>query len=539
MLGLGSIRRLRSCKRPYVLTKPCDPPEVIDDRKSPLFSTSDFLSLFSPHYPVLLPPDDRFHFTDFSKIIPIININPLSVHSELQHAYGFKFEQTFTNSIYALLTRVLAVPSVPIPKYINIPTTWLEQIQRLSYFPEAAELDYLNNLKPHQKHRILQAYAELDFSKIAPKSLEVFPKCDELLFKAKPRIIWNVPAFYQAFLGPVIRALTLHMKRVFDGLRIYTSLKGLRFTLMFACGVVSKDLDSWFNRSCQLLRAGLIDWAGIFLGDDTAILYLQDGKICSRESDFSAFDSTQRSAVQKRIISLYKIVGVPEVFLPYFWSMASSRLVVRYGPDRKFKFKITLSEPQTATGKPDTCVANTLINMDSTIHMMDGGLYSDYGFDAKIKIHSHLADVTFLKGFWCLDITGHYVWNYLPSLSLKLLKTFTFGSTDTLKKKLCENLSSIGPCSTPIISTLIKRFIPEFKQASTVYKIFSTDWRELHPVKINKFLMRRYGGECLPLFHSLISQLEVVVLGSDLYHPLWRLLASVDYGDGLKLEQLI
>lgn len=514
------------------MTKPCDPPDYVIDSRSPLFSSSDFLSLLSPHTPQILFPDLVYSTKEIKKIIPILNINPCPFSEELGHSYGYKFEPTFTNSIYAILYRVLAVPSVPIPQEICASKGWVTQVQKLQYVPTTAELDYISNLKPHQRVRITKAYGQLKYCVNAPATLEAFPKCDELLFKGKPRIIWNVPPFFQALLGPVVRALTFHMKETFDGNRIYFSEKNKRFTLKFACGVVAEDLDYWFNHALSMLKNNLIDWAGIFLGDDTAVLYQENGCIFARESDFSAFDSTQRSAVQKRILSHYEVLGVPEPLLGYFWAMASSKLVVRYGPDRNYKFKIAISEPQTATGKPDTCVANSLINMDSTIHVMDGGSYADFGFDAKIKVHTRIADVTFLKGFWCLDISGSYVWNYLPSLSLKLLKTFELGKA-TLKQKLCENLSSIGPCSSPLISTLIKRFIPEFKVAPTIYKVFANTWRELVPRKINKFMTRRYGRDGMMMIQSLDSLLESVELGSELFHPAWMRLALVDYGEGL------
>lgn len=526
--------RLRSCNIPFNKTKPCDPPEKVNDSRSPLFSSSEFYSLLEPHTPRKLRPDDE-KVGYQTKIIPLIQINPMPYHSELMHCYGFKFEPTFSNSIYALLYRVLAVPSVTIPKKIDLPLTWLDQLTRFSYFYEPSELDYIQNLKPHQRLRITRAYADLDYSKNPPHSLDVFPKCDELLMKAKPRIIWSVPAFYQALLGPVIRAFTFYMKTVFDGIRIYTSPGGKHFTLKFACGLVAEDLDDWFNTSLAALRAGKVNWCGIFLGDDTAILYIENGIIKARESDFSAFDSTQRSAVQKRIIRIYSIVGVPDVFLPYFWSMCTSKLVVRYGPDRKYRFKITLKEPQTATGKPDTCVANTLINMDSTIHVMDGGKYSDYGFEAKTKFHDRIANVTFLKGYWCLDLKGKYVWNYLPSLSIKLLKTFSLNRMETLHGKICENLSSIGPCSAPLIDTLITRFLPSYKKVSTIFHVFAESWRPLNECKSHKFLVQRYGEDSPSLFLSLSSLLKTVSLGSVLYHPLWSRLASVDYGDGLVL----
>jgi hypothetical protein len=36
----------------------------------------------------------------------------------------------------------------------------------------------------------------------------------------------------------------------------------------------------------------------------------------------------------------------------------------------------------------------------------------------------------------------------------------------------------------------------------------------------------------LPYFSSLESLLTTTGLGQDLYHPLWRVLAKRDYGDG-------
>jgi len=511
---------------------------MIDDSRSPLFSSSDFLALLTPHRPQLLLPD--FNVKSFpEKIVPFFDINPVPWgYPFVDHCYGFKFEQTFTNSIYALIYRVLAVLTVPSPSKIPFGYDWLNNVEQMNYDPSIHVPEYLLNLKPHQIERIMKAMEVLKYTVSPPNSVDVFPKCDELVLKMKPRIIWNVPPFYQALLGPVTRLLTTHMKHVFDGKKFFRSKTHI-FTLKFACGVVSSDLSLWFTENVALLLSAQISWAGIFLGDDTFILYLDNGQIKCIESDFSAFDSTQRLAVQQRTQVLYQLLGMPPHFSEYFLKVAHPKLTVRYGDKRQFKFKIKLPTPQTATGKPDTCVGNSLINIDATVNFMEGVPYSAYGFSAKIRRHDNFCFGTFLKGFWTLGFDGLYHWGYLPSLSIKLLKTFDFKPTDTLAAKLCNNLSSIGFCSTPPIRQLINRFSPTMVQSNTIYKVFSRDFPPIVEDKMWEFMVYKYGSDIRPLMQSLIHLLEITPLGSRLYHPLWKILADVDYGDGVRLEALL
>lgn len=528
MFGLGGPKKYRSNLWPFSPTKACDLPTCLDFSKSPYFSDLDFVSLLTPHVPSLLPYDS--HLPPVEKIVWFYEFKFLPRNSYLEHGLGYKFEQTLTNSVYALIYRVLAVPEVVFPASIDFPDDWFS-LPPLNFAYRAHELEWLENLKPHQKHRCTKAYGELQQSINWPRSLDVFPKCDELLLaKSKPRIIWNVPPILQAFLGPLFRQVTLHMKEHFDGRKVYLS-GGKKFTLFFACGVESSDLSNWANYSVAMLRAGVIDWAGIFLGDDTLVLYIQDGVIKSMENDFSAYDSTQRDAAQKRLVHFYKKIGIPDLYCSACLHISNMKLRVRYGDKKQFSFKIKLPSMQTATGKPDTCVGNSIMNMDATVQFMcSRASYEDYGFVAKQSFHNKWTDGSFLKGFWCLNQEGWYSWNALPSCLIKLLKTFTYKG-ESLRSLLCKNLSSVGLSQTPIVSALIRHFGVTGVQNPNLVRVFGNESVPLSISPLIEFLENRYSVP-ITWFISLQDLLLRADLGSNVSHPLWSVLASVDHGDG-------
>lgn len=402
------MEKNRSNLWPFSPTKACEVPPYLDFKKSFLFSEQQFLSLLNPHTPFPLGSD--FSLFPVSKVVWFFNFRWLDIHPYLLHGNGFKFENTFSNCVYALLYRVLAVPDNSFPSFISYSLEWFS-VQKVRFDHNLHLTEWIANLKSHQRPRCLRALQDMKYSVFLPKTLDVFPKGDELLLmKAKPRIIWNVPPVYQALLGPVFRQVTFSMKEQFDGKRVYKN-GSQSFTLMFACGLVSSDLDAWVQHSLALLHSRLIDWAAIFLGDDSFILSWRGGKVVGIENDFSAFDSTQRTAAQQRTLKMYSLLGLPPYVLDACWAVSNMRLRVRYGPERTMSFKIGLSTPQTATGKPDTCVGNTLINMDATVHFMNGGDYADYGFVAKTKISDPWFLGTFLKGYWCWSLEGGYAWN--------------------------------------------------------------------------------------------------------------------------------
>lgn len=428
-----------------------------------------------------------------------------------------------------MIYRVLATPEVAFPASIDFPDEWFS-LPPLNFSYREHEKEWLENLKPHQRSRCTKAYNDLLLSVNWPKSLDVFPKGDELLLaKSKPRIIWNVPPVLQAFLGPLFRQVTFHLKKHFDGFHIYSS-GSKKFTLFFACGVESSDLSDWANRTVAMLRAGVIDWAGVFLGDDTLVLFVENGVIKSMENDFSAYDSTQRDAAQRRLVHFYKKLGIPDLYCSACLHISNMKLRVRYGQEKQYCFKIKLPTMQTATGKPDTCIGNSIMNMDATVQYMCGRCaYADYGFVAKQVFHSDWTHGTFLKGFWCLNQEGFYSWNALPSCLIKLLKTFTYKG-ESLKTLLCKNLSSVGTSQTPIVSALIEHYGVR-PAPSPLVRVFGREHVPLSISPLIAFLENRY---LVPIswFVSLQDLLLRADLGSNVSHPLWSVLASVDHGDG-------
>lgn len=485
---------------------------------------------------------------------PFLLINPTpGGQSLVNHQFGYRFLPSFTNAIYSLITRVLAVPQIEFPdSFIDI-VTWYNIAEKPTLTEAFVIPEYIENLKPHQRVRINNAFLNLESNYSFSSSTDCFAKSDELLFKKKARIIWNVPPGFQAVLGPMVRQMTLFLKetlanghRIFSSIDFTTSnwhdfLYPQQYTLCFACGMTSVHLDEWFNHSLFLLTSKMIQWAGIFMGDDTFVLYLDKdtGLIQCFESDYSAYDSTQREAAQSFLREVYSCWGVPKHVLEFFKKMASAPLKVKYGRERKCSFKIKLKTPQTATGKPDTCLGNTILNIHATVHsLLTPASFSDFGFVAKVHYHKDFSHGTFLKGFWCLGTDGLYHWGPLPSASMKLLKSFI--PVDTLEEGLSTNLSSIGPVSTPLVRVLISRFAPSiFLKPATDFKIFSTSAPSLSIPALENFLSYRYGRDALPLFYELEALLRVVKLGEYCYHPLWKILADVDYGDGRADSHLV
>lgn len=508
------------------MTKPCVRPAWSDFRKSPWLTSDQFESRLVPHTPYLCHGD---LLEERGVIKPCFGLNGVEFDRRLNHSYGYKFLPNFTNTLYSVLYRILAEPTLPIPKRVPNDISWCHQYG-LYFNPDVHIPEYLLNLKAHQKHRILQAYEDWKLSGSFPRSLEVFPKTDELLLgKCKPRIIWNVPPLFQFLLGPVVRQLTIYMKTVFDGKTVH-HFRGRSFTLKFGCGLVASDLDEWASHSIEQLVAGHIHWAGIFLGDDTFVLYSKGGKILSLESDFSSYDSTQRSALHDLLFSIYERMGVQSFYIDCFRRVSQLNLKVRYGPQKKFSFKIVLTECQTATGKSDTCVGNSLIAIHSTIYYMCGLDYSVFGLVAKLVHHDTWYHGTFLKGFWCLGVDGLYHWSYLPSMALKLCKGFDVNRTCEVIME--SNFSSLGFSDAPILRVLSARFMKTPTRKDD-FHITNFTQVKLDSGCLAAIMIDRYS----PRGYNIILQLENIIstlpLGSQFLHPGWRLLARRDYGDGV------
>jgi hypothetical protein len=259
-----------------------------------------------------------------------------------------------------------------------------------------------------------------------------------------------------------------------------------------------------------------------------------DGQIRSKECDYSAYDSTQREAIQRLLLKIYATVGAPSHILETFKAQLRLALKVRYGDSRQYSFKVWLKECQTATGKPDTCPGNTLINIHCSIKVMCGLTYDAFGLEAKVTVHERWSDGTFLKGFWCQSVTGDYAWNYLPSLALKLVKSFDMKVSKP--EGIAQVLSSIGWASSPLVRTLCQRFSNNSLRRDTDFKILVTSFRVLNEMSLSSFMEKRYGVQGTHLIQALDHLLVAAPLGSEVYHPAWSLLAKRDYGDGKALE---
>jgi hypothetical protein len=152
---------------------------------------------------------------------------------------------------------------------------------------------------------------------------------------------------------------------------------------------------------------------------------------------------------------------------------------------------------------------------------------------AKLKIHNNIIDGTFLKGFWCRDVTGVYRWNYLPGACIKALKTFNYVPfrDGTLETSLRRNLASVGFVSSPLYRTLCSRF-PYIGGKTESFSIFRESSHELDPSELQGFMVRRYTKYGTDLIDDLENHLASVRVGDKLHHPGWRVLAICDYDDG-------
>ncbi len=501
-------------------------------KASKLFSESEFLELLQPHRSSKVEYDK--HLVPRVAIYPLIEINP-SINTRkcsLDHSFGFVFLPTLTNTVYALLTRVLMPLDIKTPDLIPHCFDFFESLPACPLKDGYVD-EYLKTLKPHNRKRLLLAFKRLQESYVLPRKIDLFVKSDELLIdKMKPRVIWNVHPTFQVLLGPHVLRMTAWFCKLFDGVWIFC-YGGLKFTLKFACGMIAEDLDAWRDHSEMLLRSGAIDFAGIFLGDDSLVLKLEGDVLIGIENDFEKFDRSQETGAFKYVQGIYKHNLVPNHHLKARHAMFHCGIRVRYGREREFKFSVRLKKPQQATGQPGTCLDNTLLNISSTIHVQTGGSYSDFGFLAKTKV-GPMESCTFLRGFWCRGIDNKLHWNYLPSVSIKLLKSlvdptklFPF-SFDPMKAVANAMFSSVGLCASPIIRVGVQRFATGASSITKEQRIQRKTMDDLDESALFNFLVNRYGREGAALILDLESQFQAVPLGGELSHPAWQVLAR-DY----------
>lgn len=519
---------------PLSVTPQAIRPKKLNFRKSLLLTEEDFISLLTPHTPRLLYPDAVS--TRKPAIYPLFLIDPSSsTHlASLDHEFGFVFTPCLTNSVYALLTRILMPLPNPVPK--TLPSYILRFFY--SYPPCVTAPDnyqrYKDTWKPHNRERLQRAEDDLKESLSLPSNTDLFCKSDELLIdKMKPRVIWGVHPKYQVLIGPHVMRMTEYYSLLFDGFRIHY-FEGKKFTLCFACGMVAEDLDKWLEYNLELLYAGQIDFCGIFLGDDSLILKIVDGVLTAIENDFEKFDRSQEEACVDFVQSIYKHNAVDFFSLEARLAMFNTKLRIKYGKNREFSFSIALPHPQQPTGQPGTCLDNTLLNISSTVHVQLGGTYSDFGFYAKTKTLP-FTQATFLRGFWCKGSDDKYHWNYLPSVCIKLLKSLTRPeklfpfSLDPLKACANAMFSSVGLSQTPLIRIGVRRFASGLKPIEKKMTISrSSDSVPLDPSYLATFLITRYGLEGFWMIMDLEKKFETATLGGDLTHPAWKILA-VDY----------
>lgn len=519
--------------QPFTHTQRAVELQSVNFSKSPLFSEADFESLLEAHESHLLEPD--LHLCPRPAIYPLFTINPSTVTTQcsLDHNFGFVFLPTFTNTVYSLLTRVLMPLSVPVPNKLDFCLDFFESLPPCP-LSETYVQEYLDSLKPHNRKRLLLAHENLKIQYVLPRKVDVFPKSDELLIdKTKPRVIWNVPPTFQVILGPHVKRMTNHYASLFDGKRIHL-YRGKRFTLLFACGLVAEDLDQWFNTSIALLRSNTVDFCGVYLGDDSLVLVLRDGVIIAVEGDFSKFDRSQEKACFEYGQKIYAHNKVSPVDLEARRAMFHCALRVKYGKHKEFKFSVRLKQPQQATGQPGTCLDNTVLNMASSIHVMFGGSFKDFGFDAKVR-EGPFEHCTFLRGFWCLGLDQQYHWNYLPSVAIKLCKSLVpFRKLFPLHPfpiypTANAMFSSVGLCQSPLLRIGVRRFASGTKSITKDLKVIRLSNRiPLDDSSLWSFIRNRYGLDGAFQIQSLEEMFCQTPLGGSLHHPGWAVLAQ-DY----------
>jgi len=343
--------------------------------------------------------------------------------------------KSYENMAACLDERVLSVPNSVVLKDT---ASWT--LFKLAY--NAIKVDSVElpgwemSLDARQKENIRKAQIE-DEKQVRRKYIKCQIKSDEMVMaktKMVPRFLTNQAGMEFLRMGRATAEINHWLATYYWDIHMSHPIpwKGSVYTICFAHGTLSTDLDIYYNKA--LATKG---YHQLVLGDDTGLIVNQ-AKITIIENDFSGYDRSENKDLLEEDNQLLIRCGFRALvndkremykkslvmFAPEFANCKLPIIRDISGAPVEMRF----------TGESDTCGGNSRINGTSTMagvcccETKDGidlaalqQHYKNLGLTAKLK-EVAANRLTFLKGVFLLNVNEKYSWVRLPSFLIKFGK---------------------------------------------------------------------------------------------------------------------
>jgi len=412
--------------------------------------------------------------------------------------------------------------------------------------------EWYASLKSIQKQRMIRVQSAIQLGDM-DESIEVTVKSDELLStreKMIPRLIYNVSGVWLDRLGETAKTLSNAFSEIWDSDHSFPiNYKDKVYYVYFTCGASSASLSKFYQDSKNVQAYHLL-----VLGDD---LLVWDGyHDMLIENDFSKYDRTQSYDLQDIFITWLECNG------HYGEAIAIERMLrspikPRCRKVNPIKISGSSDMEMMFTGQPFTCLQNSLINVVTTIHVLDKVgqwnydmqdaytyAYESFGLKAKIKF-PHENEATFLKGVF---LDG--IWVRLPSFLTKFGKIMTPPNEISVSASRIAQLLSAqwkgygnlvnnwfyrafgsiinGICAHNGLREIDSEIHTYVRTEMGPYSIRSeTSW--VCDETFNNFMLNRYGITEDMMDNFLDSYRKVRKLPAILHDPMILILESCDY----------
>nr|AGZ83338.1 gp1 [Eunivirus] len=346
-------------------------------------------------------------------------------------------------------------------------------------------IDWANSFKQAMKKRRnldgLEKYKNDDLT----YKTEMFVKSDEMIFQKangsyKPRLIKSIDPAVQAAMGVEVNRTLQNQKDYWhDHVFRCPFNSNWMFTVHIGSGMNSSDLNEWFAYAHESAFNNSKTLHCIFAGDDCLIVANNNGKFLYAEFDASRFERSQNKHLHTFQYQVMQRFGFPVSCIK------KAKKIMEQIPTMTLKNCDSKEQipmpPQRSTGGADTTCGNTTVMIGATLgSIADPEIffehpesilerYREHGIDVTYAFSDEPSLVTFLKGWWQLDLTRHrHVWVPLPSQTIKLGKIQKDPCTLYPKKSKIEAyacvamsfykcLAGIDP-EYPLLGTLLKRY---------------------------------------------------------------------------------
>jgi len=329
---------------------------------------------------------------------------------------------------------------------------------------------------------------QIEYTKsISVKTDETLPKRVDYPF-FRPRAITQ---FSPTFLGetcPVSREMADILHEIFQVRNLfhiynYTLAKLIPCTFTFGSGYTAEELDDWLDQA--LMMSDAIHF--IVAGDDCAILWGPWASVfgfCG-ENDFSTYEFTQGPhcfVLYEAVMSFY--IDNKQFVTKVMDSFQKAYQCVKNVKGEVIRVKADITQ-RMASGSSDTTNFNSIGNIGSAMHIIQNTdfrhspefYYDQVGFKCKYKRHDNLTQMTFLKGWWQLDVRDKYRWIPLPGMVLKIGKTKRDPTKIAKNKdrdeanKICAYALASSPGFVPLDYPLFGRWLVTMKKLGTISNI--------------------------------------------------------------------